>query len=117
VGVCTEKHPLTSGLGRSPHSWALNYMGQLVHNSVERAGYGQNVSQCVIEVVVDLVTRSLSFRSINQSTITNTTQLTDHGLAYTLPRDGNFYLAVSMDYESTATFIGYQPDTNGRTWK
>jgi len=44
LGICTEKHSLETALGRDSESWALTYMGQLLHNGVERGGYGPNLS-------------------------------------------------------------------------
>jgi len=117
LGICTEKHSLEKALGRDSESWALTYMGQLLHNGVERGGYGPNLSQCVVEIILDVVRRTVSFRSYNQSaTPPPSATFVDHGLAYNLPR-GGYYLAVSMDYDTTATILGYNQDITSKDWK
>jgi len=115
VGICTAKHPLDVPLGSNGESWALTYAGQLLHNQVERSGYGANLANSVIEIVVDLSKNTLSFRT--QNSPSTTTAFTDHGLAYMLPsKERSFYLAVSMDYDTTATIVGFNKNVTGTGW-
>jgi len=112
VGICTPKHSIDNVLGRNAESWAVTHNGELLHNNSTTSGYCPALAQAVVEIVVDLAQKQVSFRTAEHPSTT----FREHGKAFTIPTGAALYLAVSMDYQSTATILGFNKDIHGTTW-